>query len=403
MSEWKDNLVKNAYKFDFPIHKPYYELTNEHKELLWTGNEYFYGLNDFFKYVEEQTYKIQYRVMLSRYRGKTVCPECNGTRLRKDANYVKIGGRSISDVVLLPVSEVIKFLKNLVLSEFEKKVAKRLLIELDNRLRYLEDVGLGYLTLNRLSNSLSGGESQRINLATSLGSSLVGSLYILDEPSIGLHPRDTHKLIKVLKQLRDTGNTVIVVEHDEEIIKEADEIVDIGPYAGINGGKLIFQGDYNTLLKSKESLTAKYLSGQLKIELPGRRRAWKEYIEITGARENNLQGIDIKFPLNVFTVVTGVSGSGKSTLVNQTLLRVMKRRLYNSKDKPGEYLSGILVFDMIINRTANRLEISCRRADRSHKNTRNTQKMSPSFFHKQPHFLSSFLQYLCPAQNSLTV
>jgi len=232
MSEWKDQLIKDAYKFDFPIHKPYYELTQKHKNLLWTGNEYFNGLDDFFKYVEEQTYKIQYRVMLSRYRGKTICPECNGTRLRKDANYVKIGGKSISDLVLLPVSEAIIFLKNLKFEKYEEKIARRLLLELNSRLQYLEDVGLGYLTLNRLSNSLSGGESQRINLATSLGSSLVGSLYILDEPSIGLHPRDTHRLIKVLKQLRDAGNTVIVVEHDEEIIKEADEIIDIGPYAG---------------------------------------------------------------------------------------------------------------------------------------------------------------------------
>ena len=337
MSEWKDHLVNNAYKFDFPIHKPYYELTPEHKELLWTGNEYFYGLNDFFKYVEEQTYKIQYRVMLSRYRGKTVCPECNGTRLRKDANYVKIGGKSVSDVVLLPVSKVIRFLKNLEFSEFEEKVAKRLLIELDNRLQYLEDVGLGYLTLNRLSNSLSGGESQRINLATSLGSSLVGSLYILDEPSIGLHPRDTHRLIKVLKQLRDTGNTVIVVEHEEEIIKEADEIIDIGPFAGINGGKLIFQGDYKKLLKSKESLTAKYLSQRLKIELPERRRTWKEYIEIIGARENNLQGIDIKFPLNVFTVVTGVSGSGKTSLVKNIFYSSLKKMFGGYSEKTGKF------------------------------------------------------------------
>jgi len=337
MSEWKDHLVNNAYKFDFPIHKPYYELTPEHKELLWTGNEYFYGLNDFFKYIEEQTYKIQYRVMLSRYRGKTVCPECNGTRLRKDANYVKIGGKSVSDVVLLPVSKVIRFLKNLEFSEFEEKVAKRLLIELDNRLQYLEDVGLGYLTLNRLSNSLSGGESQRINLATSLGSSLVGSLYILDEPSIGLHPRDTHRLIKVLKQLRDTGNTVIVVEHEEEIIKEADEIIDIGPFAGINGGKLIFQGDYKKLLKSKESLTAKYLSQRLKIELPERRRTWKEYIEIIGARENNLQGIDIKFPLNVFTVVTGVSGSGKTSLVKNIFYSSLKKMFGGYSEKTGKF------------------------------------------------------------------
>ncbi len=336
MSEWKDHLVKNAYKFDFPIHKPYYELTQQHKDLLWTGNEYFYGLDDFFKYVEEQTYKIQYRVMLSRYRGKTVCPECKGTRLRKDANYVKIGKKSISDLVLLPVSEAIIFLKNLKFAEYEEKIAKRLLIELNTRLQYLEDVGLGYLTLNRLSNSLSGGESQRINLATSLGSSLVGSLYILDEPSIGLHPRDTHRLIKVLKQLRDAGNTVIVVEHDEEIIKEADELIDIGPYAGINGGELVFQGDFQQLMNSEDSLTSKYLTGELKINLPKNRRAWTDFIEITGARENNLKGIDVKFPLNVFSVVTGVSGSGKTSLIKTILYSSLKKMFGGYSERTGK-------------------------------------------------------------------
>ncbi len=342
MGEWKDELIRNAYKFDFPIHKPVYELTSGQRKLLWTGNEYFYGLNDFFKYVEEQTYKIQYRVMLSRYRGKTVCPECNGARLRKDANYVKAGGKSISEVVLMPVSNIIKFFNSINISEFEKKIAKRLLIEIKNRLQYLEDVGLGYLTLNRLSNSLSGGESQRINLATSLGSSLVGSLYILDEPSIGLHPRDTHRLIKVLKQLRDAGNTVIVVEHDEEIIKEADEIIDIGPYAGINGGELMFQGNYDDLVKSEKSLTAKYLTNRLKIKLPSRRRNWKEYIEITGARENNLKGISVKFPLNTFTVVTGVSGSGKTSLVKNILYRALKKMFGGYGERTGKFdkLSG---------------------------------------------------------------
>ncbi|MCD4790456.1 MAG: excinuclease ABC subunit UvrA [Bacteroidales bacterium] len=337
MGEWKDELIRNAYKFDFPIHKPVYELTPEQRKLLWTGNKHFYGLNDFFKYVEEQTYKIQYRVMLSRYRGKTVCPECNGARLRKDANYVKAGGKSISEVVLMPVSNIIKFFNNINISEFEKKIAKRLLIEIENRLQYIEDVGLGYLTLNRLSNSLSGGESQRINLATSLGSSLVGSLYILDEPSIGLHPRDTHRLIKVLKQLRNAGNTVIVVEHDEEIIKEADEIIDIGPYAGINGGELIFQGNYDDLVKSEKSLTAKYLTNRLKIDLPSRRRNWKEYIEITGARENNLKGISVKFPLNTFTVVTGVSGSGKTSLVKNILYRALKKMFGGYGEKTGKF------------------------------------------------------------------
>jgi len=337
MGEWKDELIRNAYKFDFPIHKPVYKLTSEQRKLLWTGNEYFYGLNDFFKYVEEQTYKIQYRVMLSRYRGKTVCPECNGARLRKDANYVKVGGKSISEVVLMPVSNIIKFFNSINISKFEKKIAKRLLIEIENRLQYLEDVGLGYLTLNRLSNSLSSGESQRINLATSLGSSLVGSLYILDEPSIGLHPRDTHRLIKVLKQLRDAGNTVIVVEHDEEIIKEADEIIDIGPYAGINGGELMFQGNYDDLVKSEKSLTAKYLTNRLKIKLPSRRRNRKEYIEVTGARENNLKGFSVKFPLNTFTVVTGVSGSGKTSLVKNILYRALKKMFGGYGERTGKF------------------------------------------------------------------
>ncbi len=257
MGKWKERLVKNAYKFDFPIHKPYRELTREQKELLWTGNEYFYGLNDFFKMVEENTYKIQYRVMLSRYRGKTVCPDCNGTRLRKDASYVKVGGKSITDMVVMPVDELKDFFASLVLEDHEQQIAERLLTEINNRLNYLNDVGLGYLTLNRLSNTLSGGESQRINLATSLGSNLVGSLYILDEPSIGLHPRDTKRLMKVLKKLRDLGNTVIVVEHEEEIINAADQVIDIGPLAGANGGEIIFQGSLDDLLKNKDSYTAR--------------------------------------------------------------------------------------------------------------------------------------------------
>ncbi len=271
MKKWengKRHLLKTAYKFDFPIHKPVYELSPEQYNLLWEGNKYFNGLNDFFKYVEEQTYKIQYRVMLSRYRGKTICPECNGTRLRKDASYVKIGGKSINEIVLMPISEASQFFNNLELSEHDQKVSSRLLLEIQSRIQFLIDVGLGYLTLNRLSNSLSGGESQRINLATSLGSSLVGSLYILDEPSIGLHPRDTNLLIKVLKQLRDAGNTVIVVEHDEEIIKQADEIIDIGPLAGVHGGELIFQGNFEELIHSEKSLTAKYLTHRLKIDTP---------------------------------------------------------------------------------------------------------------------------------------
>ncbi|MCB0804183.1 MAG: excinuclease ABC subunit UvrA [Bacteroidales bacterium] len=337
MSEWKDVLIKNAYKFDFPIHKPVYDLTPQQYQLLWTGNEHFYGLNDFFKYVEEQTYKIQYRVMLSRYRGKTICPDCQGTRLRKDAGYVKVSGKSINELVLLPVVKLADFFNHIKLSDFELKVSRRLLIEIQNRLQFLIDVGLGYLTLNRLSNTLSGGESQRINLATSLGSSLVGSIYILDEPSIGLHPRDTHLLIKVLKQLRDTGNTVIVVEHDEEIIKEADEIIDIGPEAGVNGGKLIFQGDFGALSKSQESLTAKYMTGKLEINIPGRRRNWKNFIELTGAREHNLKGLDVKFPLNTLTVLTGVSGSGKTTLVKQTLYPVLKKLTGGYGEKTGKY------------------------------------------------------------------
>jgi excinuclease ABC subunit A len=337
MSEWKEELIKHAYKFDFPIHRPYYELTPEQKNLLWTGNEYFNGINDFFKYVEEQTYKIQYRVMLSRYRGKTVCPECKGTRLRKDAGYVKVCSKSINEIVLMPVSDLLRFFETIELNEFDRKVAERLIVEITNRLSYLEDVGLGYLTLNRLSNSLSGGEAQRINLATSLGSNLVGSLYILDEPSIGLHPRDTKKLISVLKKLRDTGNTVVVVEHEEEIIKEADEIIDIGPMAGVNGGELIFQGRYEDLINSDESLTAKYLTNRLRIESPSKRRKWKEFIEIRGASENNLKSLNIKVPLNTLTVVTGVSGSGKTSLIKNILYPALRKYYGGYSEKTGKF------------------------------------------------------------------
>ncbi len=337
MGEWKDQLVRNAYKFDFPIHKPVYELSEAQMELLWTGNEHFYGLNDFFKYVEEQTYKIQYRVMLSRYRGKTPCPDCKGTRLRKDASYVKVGGQSITALVQLPLTEVLAFFRQLQLSDYERKVSERIRKEVETRLQYLVDVGLGYLTLNRLSNTLSGGESQRINLATSLGSSLVGSIYILDEPSIGLHPRDTHLLIKVLKQLRDAGNTVIVVEHDEEIIREADEIIDIGPAAGVHGGELVFQGTIGMLEDSQDSLTAQYLTGKLSIPVPGRRRRWKDHILLTGARENNLKGIQVKFPLNALTLITGVSGSGKTTLIKQILYPVLKKMHGGYGEKTGKY------------------------------------------------------------------
>ncbi len=339
MGEWREKLVLNAYKFDFPIHTPYKDLSREEKELLWTGNKFFYGIHDFFKHVEEQTYKVQYRVMLSRYRGKTVCPDCKGTRLRKDANYVKVGSKSISDLVLMPINELLDFFRNLQLDKHDYDIAKRLLLEITNRLQFLNDVGLGYLNLNRKSNTLSGGESQRINLATSLGSSLVGSMYILDEPSIGLHPRDTQRLISVLTKLRDLGNTVIVVEHDEEIIKAADEIIDIGPMAGIHGGQLVFQGNFQTLLKDKNSLTANYVSGNKKIDLPLTRRKWNDYIHIEGAAENNLKDINLKIPLNIMSVITGVSGSGKSTLVKTILYPALKKQLGGFSGKTGKYIS----------------------------------------------------------------
>lgn len=342
MGEWKDELILHAYKFDFPVHKPYFELSEDQKELLWSGNRYFAGLNRFFEYVEEQTYKIQYRVMLSRYRGKTICPECRGTRLRKDVNYVKVRGKSITDIVLMPVDNAAVFFTNLKLSSNEQKIADRILKEILNRLQFLNDVGLGYLSLNRLSNTLSGGESQRINLATSLGSSLVGSMYILDEPSIGLHPRDTHRLIKVLEHLRDIGNTVIVVEHDEEIIKAADEIIDIGPMAGIHGGELVFQGTYDEIINTEESITAKYLKGVMSIPLKKGRKKWNDYILLQGAIENNLKNLDVKFPLNILTVITGVSGSGKSSLVKKILFPVIKKRYGGYSERTGRYnhLSG---------------------------------------------------------------
>jgi len=337
MRQWKELMVMNAHKFGFPIHKPYFQLSDEQKKLLWTGNEHFEGIDDFFRQVEEQTYKIQYRVMLSRYRGKTICPDCRGTRLRKDANYVKISEKSISDLVLLPLEDLMEFMETIVLSDFEKKVSKRILIEIINRLIFLCDVGLGYLTLNRLSSTLSGGESQRINLATSLGSSLVGSMYVLDEPSIGLHPRDTHRLIKVLIRLQKLENTVIVVEHDEDIIRSAHQIIDIGPLAGINGGEVVFSGSFPALMKSKDSFTAKYLNKELAIKIPDRRRKWNDFIEIEGCRENNLKNINTKFPLNIFTVVTGVSGSGKSSLVKGILYPALKRHVGGYTDKSGKF------------------------------------------------------------------
>lgn len=325
MSEWKNILINSSHNFDFPIHRSYYELSNKERKLLWTGNKYFEGLSSFFKYLESQAYKIQYRVMLSRYRGKTVCPDCNGTRLRKDATYVKIADHSINDVVLMPVADSLKFFSKIKLSEYDTEVAKRILIEIKNRLQFLDDVGLGYLTLNRLSNSLSGGESQRINLATSLGSSLVGSMYILDEPSIGLHSRDTDRLIKVLYSLRDIGNTVIVVEHDEEIMRAADQLIDIGPLAGTHGGELVFQGTHKDLKYEGKSLTALYLTGKERIPVPSSRRNWNHCIELSGVRENNLKGLNVKFPLNVMTVVTGVSGSGKTSLVKRVLYPALKK------------------------------------------------------------------------------
>jgi len=336
MSWYRDQLVNSAYKYDFPIHKPYFQLTEEQKELIWTGNSYFQGLNDFFKELEEKNYKIQNRVMLSRYRGKTKCQTCKGKRLRVEASYVKINGKTVSDLVDLQIRHLVDFFKNLDLNQYEKQIAKRLLVEINNRLSFLTEVGLDYLTLNRNSATLSGGESQRINLATSLGSSLVGSMYILDEPSIGLHPKDSERLIKVLLSLRDLGNTVIVVEHDEDIMKAADMIIDIGPEAGTFGGELVAQGDFKEILKST-SLTAKYLNGDLEIAVPKKRRSFKNHIEIKGARENNLQNIDVTFPLDVLTVITGVSGSGKSTLIKKILFPAMQKKLDNAGEKAGQF------------------------------------------------------------------
>jgi excinuclease ABC subunit A len=338
MREWNDQLVRQALKFDFPIHRSYNQLTPEQQRVLWTGNQYFRGLDAFFKEMEEQTYKIQYRVLLSRYRGKTTCPDCKGSRLRPDAAYVKINGKSITDIVLMSLDKAYDFFKHLELNEIDNKIGKRLLMEITNRLSFLNDVGLSYLTLNRLSNTLSGGESQRINLATSLGSSLVGSVYVLDEPSIGLHPRDTQRLIHVLKSLRDVGNTVLVVEHEEEIMKAADHIIDIGPEAGTHGGNLIFTGDYDHILKDTNSLTGKYLSGREEIAIPAHRRKWHDYIEIKGARENNLKHVNAKFPLGVLTVVTGVSGSGKTSLVKRILAPAVQKSLGNySGEQTGAY------------------------------------------------------------------
>lgn len=342
MSEWLQYFVLNTGRSRFPIHKPYKDLSQEEKDLLWHGDAHVQGIDAFFDFVKENQYKIQYRVMLARYRGKTNCPECHGTRLRKEAGYVKVNGKTISDLVLLPITDLSDFFDSLQLSEQEQKVSKRLLIEIHNRIRFLKDVGLGYLTLNRLSNSLSGGESQRINLVTSLGSSLVGSLYVLDEPSIGLHPRDTHLLIGVLRQLQQIGNTVVVVEHEEAFMRAADYIVDVGPDAGRLGGNIVFQGELTpALLKDKklcqQSYTLQYLNGTEQIEKPLYRRKWNNYIEVTGVCHNNLKGIDVKFPLNVFTVVTGVSGSGKSSLVYDVFYNALKREFDEVSEKPGSY------------------------------------------------------------------
>ncbi len=338
VSWYRDQLVNNSHKFDFPIHKPFFELTDEQKELICTGNEYFEGLNSFFTELEAKAYKIQNRVMLSRYRGKTKCDVCNGKRLRQEANYVKINDATITDLVEMPLKKLISFFNALELNDYDLKIAQRLLKEIKNRLSFLTNVGLSYLTLNRKSNTLSGGESQRINLATSLGSSLVGSMYILDEPSIGLHPRDTERLIEVLKSLRDLGNTVIVVEHDEDIMEAADEIIDIGPEAGTFGGEVVAVGSYEEILVS-DSLTAKYLNGSLSIEVPKHRRSSDNYVTIKGARAHNLKNIDVTFPLGMLTMVTGVSGSGKSTLIKKILHPALIKEIGSYGDKPGEFTS----------------------------------------------------------------
>jgi excinuclease ABC subunit A len=337
MSRWKEKLIMNASRYDFPIHKPYYLLTPGQKQLLWEGERYFRGINAFFRYLEKKKYKIQFRVMLSRYRGKTTCPECRGNRLKKEAGYVKVGNHTIQDLVNMPVEKLAVFFRNLKLSPHDEEVASRILTEIQNRVDYLLRVGLPYLTLNRLSSTLSGGESQRINLTTALGSSLVGSLYILDEPSIGLHPRDIHLLIDVLKNLRDLGNTVLVVEHDEKIIRAADHVIDMGPLAGRLGGEVVFQGTNGKLLRSTKSLTSRYLNHVQSIPVPSLRRQWNSFIEITGARENNLKNLTIRIPLHTLAVITGVSGSGKSSLVKNILFPALSKRLHGTGEKTGEF------------------------------------------------------------------
>ncbi len=336
MSEWKQMLISKANKFDFPIHKPYYDLSEKNLKDLWQGNKYFPGIDGFFKMVESNTYKIQYRVMLSRYRGKTLCPTCEGKRLRPETENVKVDGHTLMSWVNVPVNELLTIIQNLSLTEYQRTIAKQVLFEVESRLSYLEKVGLGYLTLNRAANTLSGGESQRLNLSTSLGSSLVGSIYILDEPSIGLHSKDTEKLIDILHQLRDNGNTVIVVEHDEEIMNEADYVVDMGPLAGSLGGEVVFSGTYPELLKDKNSLTAMYLNESREIEIPEPKRTPTEFIEIKGARQYNLKNIDVNLPLQCFGVITGVSGSGKSTLIRDIVVPSIERKLDIFGNRVGE-------------------------------------------------------------------
>ena len=333
---YKDDLVNYSIDFNIPIHKPWFELSEKQQDLVWNGNKKFNGIHHFFQKLEEKSYKIQNRVMLSRYRGKTKCTDCNGNRLRKETNYVKVFGKTISELVTLPIDELAAFFSTIELNKYDAEIGKRLLTEINNRLQFLQDVGLSYLTLNRTSNTLSGGESQRINLATSLGSSLVGSMYILDEPSIGLHPKDTERLIGVLQNLRDLGNTVIVVEHDEDIMKVADYIIDIGPEAGTYGGNVVAEGTFNDILKS-DSLTAQYLNLKLQIEIPEKRRVSKNFIQVIGARENNLKNIDVTFPLNNLTVITGVSGSGKSTLVKKILYPAMQKKIIGYGEKLGQF------------------------------------------------------------------
>jgi len=339
LSEWKHHFIKSAHKFNFPVHKAVCDLSTDEYNLLWKGDKNLYGIDEFFKYVESKAYKIQYRVILSRYRGRTVCPECRGTRIRKEAQYVKINGHSIVDLVMKPIDELIEYFENIQLTEYEQKVAGRVLKEINNRLEFVNNVGLHYLTLNRASNTLSGGETQRINLAQSVGSNLRGALYIIDEPTIGLHPRDTLRLLETLKHLKNLGNTIVIVEHEEEIIKASDYVVDMGPLAGTKGGDVMFEGSFNNLLKSSTSLTADYFNGVLKIPVPSKRRSWRNYLELKGAQENNLQNIDVNLPLNVLTVITGPSGSGKSTLVRKILVPAMKRLYGGAGEKPGKFRS----------------------------------------------------------------